>query len=334
MISMRTYAEAGVDVAAVRRMQRYINWLIRRTRTSASHPLLGHYAGLFRCGGRTLALHTDGVGTKVLVAQHVGRYDTIGIDAVAMNVNDIACVGARPLALVDYIALQREDFGLVKQLMRGLVKGAREAGTAIVGGETAVMGDVIRGLPGRTGFDLAATAVGVADEVITGAAMRPGDALIGLASAGIHSNGLTLARRVLDLEEWGRELLRPTRIYARPVARLLAECSVRGLAHITGGAFSKLARIGRQAGVGFVLDGMPEPPQLFEAIRSASGADDREMHRTFNMGVGMVAVVPKNEAEEAVRACKKSGVRASVIGSVARGREIILVKKGKRIRLD
>ncbi|MEM4389368.1 MAG: phosphoribosylformylglycinamidine cyclo-ligase [Candidatus Micrarchaeia archaeon] len=331
---MRTYAQAGVDIVAVRRMQRYINWLIGRTRTPASHPLLGHYAGLFRCGGRTLAVHTDGVGTKVLVAQHLDKYDTIGIDAVAMNANDIVCVGARPLVLVDYIALQREDFALVKQLMRGLVRGAREAGTAIVGGETAIMGDVIRGLAGRTGFDLAASIVGEVDHLITGAAMRPGDALIGLTSAGIHSNGITLARKVLDLDVWGEELLRPTRIYVKAVARLLAACQVRGLAHITGGAFAKLARIGKQAGVGFVLDSMPEPPEIFAAIKSASGASDREMYRTFNMGVGMVAVVPKSQAEQALYACNKAGVRAMVIGSVTKSREIVLVRDGRRVRLD
>jgi len=215
------YAEAGVDIPKVRGLHAGIEKAIRQTHSREVLHIYGHYAGLLKIGNKKIAIHTDGVGTKVLVAQRLRKYSTIGIDCVAMNVNDIICVGARPLALVDYLALEREDDVLVSWLMKGLVKGAREAGVAIVGGETAIMGDVIKGEQGRTGFDLAATCIGAIEtknkKPITGEEIRAGDAVIGLASSGIHSNGLTLARKVLDLDEWGEELLKPTRIYVRPI---------------------------------------------------------------------------------------------------------------------
>jgi len=327
-----TYAEAGVDVAKVRAIQKSITALIKATRTKDALPVFGHYAGLMKVGKETVALHTDGVGTKVLVAQFMKKYDTIGIDCVAMNVNDVVCVGAKPIALVDYIALEKEDGGLVHELVKGLVRGARESGTAIVGGETAVMGDVVKGLPGRTGFDLAATVLGRVDgRPITGLHMKPGDAVVGLASSGIHSNGLTMARKVLALEEWGGELLRPTRIYVKPVLQMISECSVGGLAHITGGAFSKLSRICKRAGI--LLNEMPEPPRIFQTIAEESGAGVREMYRTFNMGVGMCVVVPERDVHRAVAIAKKSGIPAKRIGVVTKAKGIILEKDGERVRL-
>ncbi|MBI5159649.1 phosphoribosylformylglycinamidine cyclo-ligase [Candidatus Micrarchaeota archaeon] len=331
-----SYAEAGIDVARVKEIQRRVNKTITSTHGDKTLPLLGHYAGLFKAEGKVLAMHTDGVGTKVLVAQQVGVYDTVGIDCVAMNVNDLVCIGARPLALVDYIALEKEDAGLVFELMKGLVKGAKESDAAIVGGETAIMPDVIKGVEGRTGFDLAATIVGIVDEkkLITGARMQAGDAVIGLASSGVHSNGLSLARKVLPVEEFGRQMLTPTRIYSRLMLELVEKVDVRGIAHITGGAFSKLMRIGNHAKKGFFLDDMPRPHSVFQAIQERAGIDDREMHRTFNMGVGMCIAVPREAVEDVLVSCKNHRTPAKVIGRVINQRKVLIKKKGKTIRVD
>ncbi|MEW6329619.1 MAG: phosphoribosylformylglycinamidine cyclo-ligase [Candidatus Micrarchaeota archaeon] len=323
----KNYASAGVDVSRVKKIQNEVNALIASTHGSDVLPVRGHYAGLLHFGNKILAIHTDGVGSKVLVAQALGKYDTVGIDCVAMNVNDIICVGARPLALVDYLALEREDEELVRELMKGLVKGAKEAGVSIVGGETAIMPDVIKGIEGKTGFDLAATCVGETTEraLVTGERMREGDVVIGLASTGIHSNGLTLARKILNLKDWGNELLTPTRIYVKPLLAMLRAVEVTGIAHITGGAFSKLRRIGARARRGFLLDNMPEPQEIFTEMKKTV-RDEREMYRTFNMGIGMCIAVRKDDEGKALALCKKNRQEARVIGKITK-------EEGVRIRL-
>lgn len=323
-------------MASIKNMQRTINWMISSTHGTKTLPLLGHYAGLFRIGNEVVSMHTDGVGTKVLVAQHMRKYDTIGIDCVAMNVNDLVCVGSKPVALVDYIALERQDVPLVKALVKGLVRAAKESDCAIVGGETAIMPDVIKGLSGCTGFDLAATVVGIADEnkLITGKALQPGDALVGLESSGVHSNGLSLARKVVDLNKWGRDLLKPTKLYVKPALAMAAELDVHGIAHVTGGAFSKLMRIGKHANHGFILDSMPKPHSIFSEIQKNTRASVREMYRTFNMGVGLVVAVPEAQANRAVELSKNYGVRAKLIGSVSSRPGVWLVDGKEKTRLD
>jgi phosphoribosylformylglycinamidine cyclo-ligase len=243
-------------------------------------------------------LHTDGVGSKVLVAQACHRYDTIGVDCVAMNVNDVICLGAEPLALVNYLALEKARPKLVEEIMIGLRLGAREAEVAIVSGETAVLPEVVNG------FDLAATVVGLVrkDRIITGDEMRPGDVVLGLRSNGIHSNGLTLARKLFLRKKTSlaiaRELLRPTRIYVKPILRLLdAKLEIHGLAHITGGGYSKLKRIGARAKVGFHFDNLPNAPWIFRAIQAKGRVSDREMLRTYNMGVGFLVICSKLTAK-------------------------------------
>jgi phosphoribosylformylglycinamidine cyclo-ligase len=245
------YAKSGVDVERVKGIHASIKELISTTHGKDVLPIYGHYAGIVRVGKETVAMHTDGVGSKVLIAQFLRKYDTVGIDCVAMNVNDVICVGAKPVALVDYIALEHENEELVSRLMHGLVEGAKEAEVAIIGGETAILPDMIK--PGldfsgfhTNGFDLAATCIGVVGRagLITGENMKTNDVVIGVESSGLHSNGYTLARKVLDMNEWGKELLVPTRIYVNPVMECLKKVKVHGLAHITGGAFSKLSRIG------------------------------------------------------------------------------------------
>jgi len=299
----------SVDVGRVREIQAGINELIFKGKKNA---LVGHYAGLFPFAGKKMAIHTDGVGTKVLVAQAVGKYDTVGIDAIAMNVNDIVCIGAKPLAGVDYIAVQKEDAFLIHEIMKGLVKGAKESNIDIVGGETAIMGDLIHGE--KRPFDLAFTVVGeCGNRIITGKDIRPGDVMIGLESSGLHSNGYSLARKALDVKKWGRQMLVPTKIYVKPVLEMIKNANIHGIAHITGGAFSKLTRLNKN--VGFFLSDLPKPKPIFNALWNEV-QDEMVMYRTFNMGVGMVITVPKKEEKRIIGIAKKHGIKAQYIGEI------------------
>ena len=291
-----------------------------------------HYAGLIDIGGgNVLALHTDGVGTKVLIAEMLKEYRTVGIDCVAMNVNDLISVGAEPVAMVDYLALEKMDQRLVNEVMVGLRKGAGEAGIAIVAGETAVMPDVVHG------FDLSAMSIGVVKKsrIMTGEKVKVGDAIIGLPSTGIHSNGLTLARKILFREGFdrniGRELLTPTRIYVKQIMKLLkSRIQIHGLAHITGGAFSKLKRIGERADVGFHLDDLFQPHEIFKKIQEQGHISDREMYRTFNMGTGFLVFCPKNEAKNTLRAL----LDARKVGEVVEERRVIVKAGLKKIEVE
>jgi len=328
---MATYSSSGVDIAKVKSIHSAINDAIFSSLPDYVLPIKGHYAGLFKSGGQILAIHCDGVGSKLLVADDVGKFDTVGIDAVAMNVNDIICLGARPLVLVDYLALAVEDAELVSEVMKGLQEGAKQANCAIVGGETAILPDMIKG--GKKPFDLAATCVGVVEgEPLTGVKMKPGDILIGLESSGIHSNGYTLARRLLDSKKWGKQMLVPTRIYVKPIMEMLANCEVHGLAHITGGAFSKLSRIGSYGKVGFILDNMPAMTGVMAELAKKLGSD-YEMHRTFNCGVGMVVACPASQESAIIGIAKKHGISAQRIGVVTPGSDVVLKKGGQMLSL-
>jgi phosphoribosylformylglycinamidine cyclo-ligase len=323
---MATYSSSGVDISKVKGIHGAINDAIFSSLPNYVLPIKGHYAGLFKSGNQTLAIHCDGVGSKLLTADAVGKFDTVGIDCVAMNVNDIICLGARPLVLVDYLALAKEDAWLVSEVLKGLQEGAKQAGCAIVGGETAILPDMITG--GKRPFDLAATCVGVVEgEPITGAAMKPGDILIGLESSGIHSNGYTLARQLLSAKNWGKQMLAPTRIYVKPVLEMIAACEIHGIAHITGGAFSKLSRIGGYGHVGFVLDNMPKMEGVMAELEKKV-ASDYEMHRTFNCGIGMCIACPSSEEGKVIGIAKKHGIAAQRIGVVTPGSDVVL-KKGK-----
>src|SRR3954454_23958778 len=274
------YARAGVDTS---RADRAISGLVDVLRTidtgkrSRSVLRSGHYAAVIELNGVGLALSTDGVGSKVIVAEQLGRYDTVGIDCIAMNVNDLVCVGAEPLALLDYIAVEDADPEVRSQIAVGLKEGAEQAGIEIPGGEVAQLPELIRGHPSPRGFDLAASAFGVVqlDAIVTGEAIAPGDAVIGLPSNGIHSNGYTLARRALpQLDEAppdlrgrtvGDELLRPTAIYVRAALDLLrSDVDVHGLAHITGDGFLNLPRLSDS--VGWAIEAPLPVPHVFELI--------------------------------------------------------------------
>jgi phosphoribosylformylglycinamidine cyclo-ligase len=310
------YADSGVDTAAADRgVAALVNVLrtIDLGRPSRTVPLPGHFAAVLEVApGLGIALGTDGVGSKLIVAEQTGRYDTVGIDCVAMNVNDVVCVGAQPIAVLDYLAVERADPEVMAQIGAGLKRGAELAGVEIPGGEVAVLPELIRGHPSPNGFDLTAACVGIVglDAIVTGADCRAGDALIGVPSSGLHSNGYSLARRALGTLSLDDRpamlggvsvadvLLEPTVIYVRAVLELLASgLRVHGLAHITGGGLLNLNRL--NADVGFeISDPLPAPP-VFELVRELGGVRDAEMWEVFNMGCGFCAVVPESTANAA-----------------------------------
>ncbi len=294
------YAKAGVDQgaadSAVAGLVRALG-AIKLGRPSAQVPLPGHYASVIRIDERTgIALSTDGVGTKLIVAQELGRFDTVGIDCVAMNVNDVICVGAEPLAMLDYIAIEKADPAICEEIGVGLARGAERAGIEIPGGELAQLGELVRGV------DVSGACFGTIalDAIIDGSAVEPGDAVIGLPSTGLHSNGYTLARTTLvgiplDDERLGRPLgdvlMEPTEIYVKPVVELLRSAvDVRGLAHITSGGTGNLLRLA--ADVGYVIDDPLPVPDVFALIQERGDVSEAEMKEVFNMGCGFCVVVP------------------------------------------
>jgi phosphoribosylformylglycinamidine cyclo-ligase len=290
------YARAGVDQSAA---DSTVSGLVRALagiqlgRPSRQVPLPGHYASVIKLDERTgIALSTDGVGTKLLVAEQLGRFDTIGIDCVAMNVNDVICVGAEPLAMLDYIAIDRADPEVCAEVGVGLARGAELAGVEIPGGELAQLGEMVRGV------DVSGACFGTValDEIIDGSTARPGDAIARSALAGVPLDEDPEGRLGRAL---GEELLEPTEIYVKPVLELLrSEVEVRGLAHITSGGLGNLNRLVAEVGYD-VSEPLPVPP-IFELIQERSGTSDEEMHEVFNMGCGFCCVVPAEDASEAV----------------------------------
>jgi len=296
----------------------------------------GQYASVLKVTEDVaIAISTDGVGSKTIVASMLDRYDTIGFDCVAMNVNDVICVGARPFAMVDYLGVHTLDRRRTEEILRGLGAAAKEAGIAIPGGELAQLPEVIgsdgRGPGDETAFDLVGTCIGTVhpDKLVLGEEVRPGDAIIGIRSSGIHSNGLTLARNVLlkdagldldaEIDELGRtlgdELLQPTEIYVRAVVELWnAGIDTHGLVHVTSDGFANLCRL--DATVGYGIDSLFETPAIFDLIRNRGRIEDTEMYRVFNMGVGFVVIVSDSDAERTVTSIESTGYRAMRIGTV------------------
>ena len=341
-----TYRDAGVDVAKIRNAQKSIGDIISITHNMISGGKVlsgfGHYAGLVKIGSQTLALHSDGVGTKILVALLMNKFDTVGIDCVAMNVNDIICVGAKPMAFIDYIALKQANEKLVAQIAHGLVEGARQSQMAIVGGETAILPDLIAGE--ENAFDLAGMVLGTVDhKPMLGNSIRPGDVILGVESSGLHSNGYTLARKVLLskysvddnaehlVQTVGEELLIPTRIYVKPVMELLKKkISLHGLANITGGSFTKLPRLNKN--VQYSLDGLPTPAGIFRQIQVDGNIETGEMYRTFNMGIGFCVIAPMASSEQIIGTFKKYRMNCDIVGKIEKGTGVFAALEGKKKR--
>ena len=312
---MVTYSESGVDISLE---EVTVSALISKLKDTLNYRDVitesGHFAALVKLGNRAIAMSTDGVGSKILVAEMMEKYDTIGIDCIAMVVNDILCVGAEPIAMVDYLAVEKPDPEIAAQIGEGLKEGCQQAKVAMIGGETASLPEIINN------FDLAGTGIGIVDvkKIITGEKIIDGDVLIGIESSGIHSNGLSLARKVFfddnsfNVEDKvphdpntsiGKELLKPTIIYVNPIVELLkTDVEVHGLAHITGGGFTNLKRL--KKGSGYIIETLPEPKPIFKAMNKL-GVPLEEMYRVFNMGIGFVVIVKSEDAEKAINIIKK-----------------------------
>jgi phosphoribosylformylglycinamidine cyclo-ligase len=324
------YKAAGVDIAATQSGLEKIIACIKQTwpapdTLGAVKLDIGYFANVIDIGGIGLAICTDGVGSKTIIAQMTGRYDTIGIDCVAMNVNDVICVGARPISMVDYIAVENADAEVLGTIAVGLAAGAKQAGISISGGEISQLKDVIRG------FDLIGMAVGILplDRIITGRDLAPGDVIIGLESSGIHSNGLTLARQAfferakLPIDHvfpelgipLGQELLRPTLIYVREILDVIQQVpSVKALINITGDGLLNLPRVA--ATVGFEIDNLPEPPPIFRLIQRCGAVGTAEMFEVYNMGIGFCVLVAERDRDQTLAILQHHGRRAQIIGRV------------------
>ena len=330
------YAAAGVDITAGYRSVELMKKHIARTKIPGADTDVGGFGGLFvpdLAGMKepVLVSGTDGVGTKLKIAFLLNRHDTVGIDCVAMCVNDIICCGAKPLFFLDYIAIGKNIPEKVAELVKGVAEGCVQAGCALIGGETAEH----PGTMAPEDYDLAGFSVGIVDKekILDNSRMAAGDVILALPSSGVHSNGFSLVRKVFDIEhadlgarvaELGRSLgealLEPTRIYVKPVLALMAKVDVKGISHITGGGFYEniprsipdglCARIEKKA-----VRVLP----VFDLIARRGGVSEHDMFNTFNMGVGMSAVVPESQAEEALRILREAGVEAYAMGTVTAG---------------
>jgi phosphoribosylformylglycinamidine cyclo-ligase len=304
-----TYAKSGVNIEKENKAIAALAEQLTYKRTGMGAPMteVGHYAGLIEFGEYALALTTDGVGSKVIIANEMKRWNTIGIDCIAMNVNDLLAMGIEPLAFVDYIAISEPDDEIMRQIGEGFAKGAEMSRMTIIGGETATLPDVIKG------FDLAGTCLGMVkkDRIITGEHIKPGDAVVGLPSSGVHSNGYSLVRKIINDSGYhytnpfpyntdttiGDELLIPTMIYME-VLDAVNSFDIHGLAHITGSGLMKLHRVTK---FGFDISN-PLPPQpIFRFLQEEGEVEDLEMHKTFNMGMGFVVVLSQDYADEAAK---------------------------------
>ena len=324
------YKAAGVDTEAAQSGLQKIITRIKQTwpapdAIGAVKLDIGYFANVIDIGGVGLAISTDGVGSKSIIAEMMCRYDTIGVDCVAMNVNDLLCVGARPVSMVDYIAVEEADAERLGAIAIGLAEGARQAEISIPGGEISQLKDIVRG------FDLVGCAIGIVplDRIITGRDLAPGDVVIGLESSGVHSNGLTLSRRVFFEQgkfaidhvfpelgiPLGEELLRPTLIYVPEILDIIEHAPrVKALINITGDGFLNLPRV--SAKVGFVIDELPPPPPIFELIQRLGSVSSAEMYGVYNMGVGFCVLAAEKDCDAVLSILIRHGRRAQVIGRV------------------
>ena len=337
------YAAAGVDITAGYKSVELMKKHIRRTETPGVCSGVGGFGGLFRpdmTGMKepVLVSGTDGVGTKLKIAFLMNKHDTIGIDCVAMCVNDIICCGAKPLFFLDYIACGKNVPEVIEQIVKGVCDGCVQAGAALIGGETAEH----PGMMPEDEYDLAGYTTGIVDKakMIDNSRMKAGDVIIALASSGVHSNGFSLVRKVFDVENadltspverlggksLGEALLEPTRIYVKPVLALLKEADVKGISHITGGGFYENIPRSIPDGLGAKIDrSKVRVLPIFDLIAEAGNVSERDMFNTYNMGVGMSIVVAPEDAEKALKILRDYGEDAYIIGEIEESAEKITI---------
>jgi len=333
MAKKLTYKKAGVDIAEGQRFVERIIPFVQSTKRKGVVGKIGGFGGFFNPPSHyrrpLLVSSTDGVGTKLKLAVLLDKHDTVGIDLVAMSVNDVVTTGAEPLFFLDYISTGKIDRKKLVDVVRGIARGCRTAGCALIGGETAEMPDIYK----KSDYDLAGFCLGVVEKekVIDGSSVKAGDAIIGLASSGLHSNGFSLVRKLFSRKElkakWGRELLKPTKIYVKPILALAKGCRLKAVAHITGGGFYDNIPRSLPKGLTACIKKNSWPvPSVFKEIQQRAGLNAREMFRTFNMGIGMVLVIGKKDANGIKN--KLTGLKAKsfIIGEVGKGRMGVEIK--------
>ncbi len=324
-----TYKRSGVDIDKANSFVESIKPYAKMTTRPEVLAGIGGFGALCRLPNKkyknpVLVSSTDGVGTKLKLAKLTGRYEGLGIDLVGMNVNDILTLGAEPLFFLDYFAVGKLDQAMMNQVILGIAKGCKDAGCALIGGETAEM----PGLYSRGDFDLAGFCVGVVDQekIIDGKKVKPGNVILGVASSGVHSNGFSFVRKVLKndfIQAHAEEILKPTKIYVKPILSLLEKEPIFSLAHITGGGFfDNIPRVLPEGCGAQIHMGSWPIPRVFRWIKEHGHAQDREMYRTFNMGIGMILVTPKERALKVIAHLSKFKERAWVIGEITKGKGV------------
>ncbi len=340
---MITYKESGVNIEAGYEVVKRVKKLAKSTFEKGVLGEIGLFGGCFRVpkGYKELVLvsGTDGVGTKLKIAFMMGKHDTVGIDLVAMNVDDVVTLGAKPIFFLDYIACHKIVPDIIENILKGIVKGCRMAGCSLIGGETAEMSDLYK----EGEYDLAGFAVGIVEKkkIINGSKIKVGDQIIGLGSSGLHSNGYTLARKVLfDIAKLkvddhlqglkkplGEELLEPTKIYTKSILKLIDKVEVKGIAHITGGGFPEnVGRILPPSVNVLIYSSTWRPQPIFSVIQTYGRVTAEEMFKTFNMGIGMVIIVGKNDVDSSIKFLRKQGEKAILIGEIEKGKGKVLIK--------
>jgi len=319
------YSQSGVNTkkeeSAMKGLLRWINPTFKNRESIGKNLLpIGFFANVLDLGnGMGLAISTDGVGTKILLAEMAQKYDTIGIDCIAMNVNDLLCVGAEPISFVDYIAVGKVQPAQIEEIAKGLYEGALQAKVNIPGGELAQVKDIMHG--GENSFDIVGTAIGVVptSRIITGKHLQEGDIIIGFLSSGIHSNGLTLARKLLlDEKKLDQavleELLIPTRIYVHEMMALLKSIEVKGIANITGEGFLNIIRL--ESNVCYEINNLPALPSIFRMIQEKGKITEEEMYKDFNMGIGFCIIISKEDLEKTDQILKQINSEYILMGQI------------------
>ncbi len=326
MTKKLTYKSSGVDIDKANVFIKKIKPLVKGTSREGTLSSIGGFGGLFALAkgkyrNPVLTSSTDGVGTKLKIAQELNMHKTVGIDLVAMNVNDMLCLGAKPLFFLDYIACGKLNPKVLTDVVEGIADGCKQSGCALIGGETAEM----PGMYSKEEYDLAGFSVGVIEKskIIDGSKIKPGDKIIGIQSSGLHSNGFSLVRKALsknEIKKHAKEILKPTRIYVKPVLNLISKFNIKGIAHVTGGAYyEKIPKVLPKGLSLRIVSGSWPVPKIFELIQKKGRISQKEMFRTFNVGIGMVLIVRPKDETDIIKNLAKNRLKSWTIGEIVKG---------------